>query len=316
MMLIRVLATLACAVTTTLAQNGKIPTCDGPEFHQFDFWIGDWQVRSGGQTVGYSRIESLLNGCLIVENWYGLDGDIGKSMNFYDRRSSTWRQVYVGAGWNIDYQGAPVEGGMQFLAKQGSVRLTFTRDREGLVRQHKQQSPDGTDWRTVYDFTYERRHDIDPAFMTAARDASTRCSKPAAREFDFWAGDWDVFVPRGRAGANTIQPVAGGCVLLENWSGLGGVDGKSFNFVDNETGEWRQVWVSAGGNLDLRGKWDGRHLRLSGENKGPQGATLQQRITWTPRIDGAVRQHWEQSRDGGATWVTAFDGTYLRRASV
>jgi hypothetical protein len=29
--------------------------------------------------------------------------------------------------------------------------------------------------------------------------------------------------------------------------------------------------------------------------------------------DGRVRQHWETSKDGGATWTTAFDGYYRRR---
>ncbi|MGZ7008140.1 MAG: hypothetical protein ACXVLX_21290, partial [Ilumatobacteraceae bacterium] len=37
-----------------------------------------------------------------------------------------------------------------------------------------------------------------------------------------------------------------------------------------------------------------------------------ERITWTPDPDGSVRQHWQQSVDGGATWATVFDGAYRR----
>ena len=37
------------------------------------------------------------------------------------------------------------------------------------------------------------------------------------------------------------------------------------------------------------------------------------RITWTPREDGSVRQHWETSQDGRSSWTTAFDGIYRLR---
>jgi hypothetical protein len=36
------------------------------------------------------------------------------------------------------------------------------------------------------------------------------------------------------------------------------------------------------------------------------------RITWTPGVDGSVRQHWESATAGGE-WQTAFDGTYTRK---
>lgn len=42
------------------------------------------------------------------------------------------------------------------------------------------------------------------------------------------------------------------------------------------------------------------------------GATLRQRIRWTPLADDAVRQLWQSSDDDGATWKTAFDGRYVR----
>jgi hypothetical protein len=92
-------------VLSCFAQAPAPPKCDTPEFAQFDFWIGSWIVESRGKTVGQSRIEKVLDGCLIIESWYGLDGDRGKSLNWYDRRAKVWRQTYVGFGWNVDYQG-------------------------------------------------------------------------------------------------------------------------------------------------------------------------------------------------------------------
>ena len=45
-----------------------------------------------------------------------------------------------------------------------------------------------------------------------------------------------------------------------------------------------------------------------------RGKSTTERITWTPHPDGTVRQHWEQSTDGGQTWTTAFDGLYRRKS--
>jgi len=42
------------------------------------------------------------------------------------------------------------------------------------------------------------------------------------------------------------------------------------------------------------------------------GVTITDRITFTPRADGTVRQFWQASRDGGTTWTTSFDGIYRR----
>jgi hypothetical protein len=40
------------------------------------------------------------------------------------------------------------------------------------------------------------------------------------------------------------------------------------------------------------------------------------RGTWTPLPDGIVRQHFEESSDGGETWATWFDGYYHPQESA
>jgi len=37
------------------------------------------------------------------------------------------------------------------------------------------------------------------------------------------------------------------------------------------------------------------------------------RITWRVLPDARVRQLWETSSDGGATWTTSFDGYYEKK---
>jgi hypothetical protein len=136
-----------------------------------------------------------------------------------------------------------------------------------------------------------------------------------ARQFDFWIGDWDVFLPEGKkAGENRIQAMAGGWGLLENWSGRGGYEGKSLNTWMPRKKQWQQFWVGADGALELSGGLNDKgEMVLSGRQAGSDVKETIQRITWTPNRDGTVRQHWESSTDGGATWTTAFDGLYRRK---
>ena len=35
-----------------------------------------------------------------------------------------------------------------------------------------------------------------------------------------------------KVGEDRIEPIAGGCALLENWEGVGGASGKSLNIYD------------------------------------------------------------------------------------
>jgi hypothetical protein len=136
------------------------------------------------------------------------------------------------------------------------------------------------------------------------------CTAPEHRQFDFWLGGWDVRDASGKpVGRNEITSLHKGCVVFESWRGNGGVTGTSFNVYDPERRKWRQTWVdSTGGILDLEGAFaDGRMVLASAPGKSIN------RITWQAQPDGRVRQHWEASTDGGATWKTAFDGYYTRR---
>lgn len=137
---------------------------------------------------------------------------------------------------------------------------------------------------------------------------------PESRQFDFWVGEWDVTNPAGKmAGQSKIELIAGGAGVLENWTGAGGYTGRSLNAWNATQKEWQQYWVgSDGGVLQLVGGIVEGRMVLSAERE-VRGQRRLERITWTPNADGTVRQHWEQSTDGGKTWTTAFDGLYRKR---
>lgn len=141
------------------------------------------------------------------------------------------------------------------------------------------------------------------------------CITAEYRQFDFWIGDWDVFLPDGKkAGTNRIAPVISGCVLHEQWAGGGNFNGQSFNAWDARRQRWHQTWMdSSGAVLLLDGRATEGSMTLSdSEAPGKNDRNLVNEIQWTSNADGSVRQHWRVSKDGGKTWTTAFDGKYVR----
>jgi hypothetical protein len=152
--------------------------------------------------------------------------------------------------------------------------------------------------------------------MTLATAVTAPACGDATHQFDFWLGEWDVRGNDAAAdaqGSNTIVRVDG-CALLEAWVGAKGTTGHSLNVFDATDGKWHQFWVDSSGSvLRLAGGLVGDEMVMTGVAPSASGAAQQQRITWTPRADGSVRQHWETS-DDGRSWTTAFDGIYRHRS--
>ena len=137
-------------------------------------------------------------------------------------------------------------------------------------------------------------------------------------QFDFWIGSWDVFNPAGKqVGTNVITASQMGKVITENWTNAFGTTGTSMNFYDPADGKWHQIWVDPSGNVTRYvGEWSDGAMRFDGVSTNPAGASQHSRMSFTPQDDGTVRQFIEQSKDGGTTWSTMFDGTYRPQASA
>jgi hypothetical protein len=309
--------------TTALTQiRGNAAPCETREQHkQLDFWLGDWAVYdNAGKLAGVNKIEKLLNGCLIVENWTGAAGMTGKSMNFYDSSLQKWRQVWVDASGNPVFVagGLQPDGSMRLSGTgknpQGEFqrRMTVSKLDDGGLRQHWEQSKDGgATWVTVFDGRYKKR-----TTEALAAKQFPACTAPQFRKFDFWLGEWDVQSPGGISAnppRSSIQKIVNGCVIFENWMPPGGGDGKSFNFYSPDDKKWHQIWIATGaGVLDMTGDFEGKALHYEGVVQG-NGRKALQKLTFTPLDDGRVHQYWEQSTDDGKTWTVAFDGYYNRR---
>jgi hypothetical protein len=136
-------------------------------------------------------------------------------------------------------------------------------------------------------------------------------------DFDFWIGEWDVHVAGGTlAGTNSITREERGCVLVEHWVNSTGGTGMSINYLDKVTDEWVQVWNAEGGSqINIRGGLTDEGMAMEGTiHTISNGVTAPFRALFTPLPDGRVRQYFEQSNDGGETWVPWFEGFYTRKA--
>lgn len=140
------------------------------------------------------------------------------------------------------------------------------------------------------------------------------CAAAEHRQFDFSLGRWSVTDPTGKVvGHNRIERAHQGCVLIETWAGAGGFTGTSVNAYDRDRRRWHQTWVDSGGGLlQLDGGVQDGAMVLVGEAYEAPGKSTRQRISWTPRPDGRVRQLWESSSDSGQAWTVVFDGLYAR----
>lgn len=157
---------LLLAAQTALAAVAERP-CAAPEYRQFDFWVGAWDVYNPqGQTVGANRITVEQGGCVLHEHWTGAKGGTGESFNIYDRARGAWHQTWVSAqGVLLLLEGGLNEAGEMVLSgsslsRTGTVlnRITWTPHADGSVRQHWEVSGDGGEqWRTVFDGLYRRQ---------------------------------------------------------------------------------------------------------------------------------------------------------------
>ena len=136
------------------------------------------------------------------------------------------------------------------------------------------------------------------------------------RDFDFWVGTWDVTTPDGTpAGVNVITKEEGGCLLVESWTSVTGGTGRSLNFVDPQTGAWRQVWMNLNALIDYSGGLteDGA-MKLEGAiTYTTGGPSIPFLGTWTPNEDGSVTQDFKQYNAETDTWAPWFTGIYVKR---
>jgi hypothetical protein len=156
-------------VSPAPAQSGAPPVraCAAAEYHQFDFWLGEWNVTlPDGKVAGSNRIESIMGGCVLRESWTGVRGHQGTSYNIYDSSHHRWHQIWVDDQGNLlELDGRFSDGRMALTGEtidsagnRTLQRITWQETAPGKVRQLWESSNDGgKTWTVAFDGRYTKR---------------------------------------------------------------------------------------------------------------------------------------------------------------
>lgn len=135
---------------------------DQPE-NQFDFWLGEWNVTWGEDGKGINRIERILGGKIIQENFSAPEFQ-GVSVSAYDLERNLWCQTWVDSnGAYLDFTGKFADGKM-ILARDAIVRGETCKQRmvwyniqDNTLEWNWERSDDGGKiWRVLWQIKYMR----------------------------------------------------------------------------------------------------------------------------------------------------------------
>jgi hypothetical protein len=142
---------------------GRLPAsvpCPAAEAHQFDFWLGDWDVTPNGSgpdaRIARSHITAEAGGCAVFEDFTDLSYH-GVSVNVFDPVTQHWHQTYVDTEHaRLIFEGGLVGGDMILTMPNNADRITWSSVAGGNVRQHGEASTDGgLTWpTTTFDLIY------------------------------------------------------------------------------------------------------------------------------------------------------------------
>ena len=135
-------------------------------YHQFDFWLGHWDVYKFGTDtlVGESSIESIIDSVGLLENYTAKRSKYtGKSLNKYNPAKARWEQYWIdNSGLTLFLAGKIIEQKMVLddtetgEAKNGFNKITWEKLNNNTVRQKWSVSKDnGKSWTVVFDGEYK-----------------------------------------------------------------------------------------------------------------------------------------------------------------
>jgi len=146
-----------------LEQSAAPATCDTPEHHRLDFWLGDWQVFDGttNELVAVDHIEKHSEGCIIQQtmtfltDMYRRPGVAhrltGMSISRFD--GEQWVQMWADNQWGaILFRAAPAAAGLvgpvvfvtAMPSRKRDVKLVYESRPDGSVRILQYVAPFGS----------------------------------------------------------------------------------------------------------------------------------------------------------------------------
>jgi len=164
-------ACILFAITNNYCYAQNPGPCDLPEYRQFDFWLGDWDVfESGsGTSTAHVRVDGILGSCVLHEHYEDNTGTVGESFTTYDVGRKLWHQTWVtNRGRLLTIEGSAENSTMTlsgaYYRENGEevrVRGIWT-PMGGTVREWAVTSSDaGKAWRPWFDLSFRPRVQAD-----------------------------------------------------------------------------------------------------------------------------------------------------------
>jgi ketosteroid isomerase-like protein len=162
-------------------QFAKPTFCSGREYRQFDFWIGDWDALEAAKAgvVARTRVDRILDGCVLREDYESASGLKGQSFSLYDASRRIWHQSWATNRGQLLTMEGRVENGEMVLAGTGRaaggaemlVRGTW-KPINGGVRETAVTSLDaGKTWQPWFDLVFRPHSFADGVNAPAESDA-------------------------------------------------------------------------------------------------------------------------------------------------
>ena len=158
-------AFMSQAVATPAATSAS-SHCSAAEYHQLDYWIGDWDTfeadAAGGPSEARARVAPIAQGCAIHELYEQVDGLIGDSILSYDPVRKQWQQTWVTNRGSIMVivgnvkDGALVLEGEMHLEDGKSViqRITWKAQDKGVRESAVLSKDGGKTWASSFDVLF------------------------------------------------------------------------------------------------------------------------------------------------------------------
>ncbi|UCG26074.1 MAG: DUF1579 family protein [Chloroflexota bacterium] len=138
-----------------------------PPERQFDFWLGEWDVSWGEGQEGTNRVDKILDGKVIREQFDGNPAMPfqGVSLSVYDARAELWRQTWVDTESNYWSFVGRFEDGRMTLATEVEVegkpvqlRMVFYNIAADELDWNWERSEDGgKSWELRWHIHYRRK---------------------------------------------------------------------------------------------------------------------------------------------------------------
>ena len=169
------MSTSTQAAAAPAAATSTPPNCSAAaEYHQLDFWIGDWDTfetdTPSGPSQARTHVDPIAQGCAIHELYEQTDGLIGDSILSYDPVRKQWQQTWVtnrGAIMvivgNFKDSALVLEGEMHL--KDGKTilqRITWKAKDKGVRESAVLSKDGGKTWAPAFDvlFLKHQRKDV------------------------------------------------------------------------------------------------------------------------------------------------------------